>query len=254
VATLKRLISSKESSSSTAGARDDQSLPKDKRNKRKGLHLNDDTVGQMFGASSTATASNAPPSLTTTSTTSKSGGGSSSSTNSSASAAATNSLSKERRTVSTVLLRCNGIHLDFSNFQLQNAVPDTAEIADNLISLDLSHNLFSAWPVLSPFVTLLTLDLSFNQLERLPDSFGSLTNLRSLFLNSNRLEALPESITQLVHLEKLSLANNNLSELCVEIGQLVKLEVLNLSGNRLSSLPPEIVRNERNGDVHWKLW
>ena len=211
----------------------------EKRAKRKGLHFNEHSTEQIINENGTTTIITTPTKgLQSDSRTSLNSNNNSSkltsnspSSNKSNVQSSTSPLHLRERTVSTVLARCNGIHLDFSNFQLTNEVPDTAEIAENLISLDLSKNLFIRWPQLSPFVSLLTLDLSHNQLQQLPDSFGTLINLRSLFLNSNKLTRLNESITQLVQLEKLSLANNNISELCPDIGQLVKLEVLNLSGN-----------------------
>ena len=47
------------------------------------------------------------------------------------------------------------------------------------------------------------LDLSYNQLEQLPSSFGLLFHLQTLLVQHNRLRALPSTFTRLVKLEKV---------------------------------------------------
>ena len=52
------------------------------------------------------------------------------------------------------------------------------------------------------------LNLSYNQLTYLPESFGNLVGLQSLYLDSNKLTELPESFGQLVGLTRLLVSNN----------------------------------------------
>ncbi|WP_166690720.1 leucine-rich repeat domain-containing protein [Fibrivirga algicola] len=52
------------------------------------------------------------------------------------------------------------------------------------------------------------LDLRFNQIHQLPDTFGRLSNLRQLILQHNRLEQLPESLSRLADLEVVDVRNN----------------------------------------------
>lgn len=47
------------------------------------------------------------------------------------------------------------------------------------------------------------LDLSYNQLEQLPCSFGLLFHLQTLLVQHNRLRSLPATFTRLVKLEKV---------------------------------------------------
>ncbi len=76
------------------------------------------------------------------------------------------------------------------------------------------------------------LDLSFNQLESIPDSISKLTNLQDLNLESNQFRFLPESIGSLTNLKNLNLSFNNLTFLPESIGSLTNLHTLNLSFNK----------------------
>ncbi|RLN36802.1 hypothetical protein BBI17_002373 [Phytophthora kernoviae] len=106
------------------------------------------------------------------------------------------------------------------------------------------------------------LDLRYNRLEVLPDTFGNCTKLKVLRASNNALVSLPESMTglanclvdlQLAHnqlvnaphalsalhaLERLDLSFNRLETLDeLDFSQLSRLQVLRLSGNRLTELP-----------------
>lgn len=84
------------------------------------------------------------------------------------------------------------------------------------------------------------LDLSCNQLNKVPDNFGSLASLTRLDLRSNKLQALPQSIGRLSRLIYLNVSNNFLTSegLPPSMGSLTSLKTLNLGLNRLDSLPP----------------
>ncbi|KAJ8302188.1 hypothetical protein KUTeg_021175 [Tegillarca granosa] len=81
------------------------------------------------------------------------------------------------------------------------------------------------------------LDLSFNQIVGLPESFGLLFHLRTLLLRHNKLKALPNSFVHLIKLEKVDLSSNMLKELPEDIGKMEKLTKFNVSGNKLKTLP-----------------
>lgn len=83
------------------------------------------------------------------------------------------------------------------------------------------------------------LDLSRNQIQKLPDNIGNFLSLRWLDLHSNKLESVPESIGNLVGLTHLNLSNNRLisAGLPSTLGLLTSLRSLNLGMNQLDTLP-----------------
>lgn len=83
------------------------------------------------------------------------------------------------------------------------------------------------------------LDLSCNQINKLPDNFGILKSVTRLDLRSNKLQSLPDSIGHLSQLTYLNVSNNFLTSagLPPSIGSLNSLKTLNLGLNKLDSLP-----------------
>ena len=79
----------------------------------------------------------------------------------------------------------------------------------------------------------LSLNLSHNRLEKLPDIFLQLINLTCLYVNNNRLSSLPESIGYLKRLQELDLRNNQLKVLDV-VRKLPELKKLLVEGNPLT--------------------
>lgn len=84
------------------------------------------------------------------------------------------------------------------------------------------------------------LDLSCNQITKLPDNFGCLASLMRLDLRSNKLQSLPQSFGRLSQLTYLNVSNNFLTSegLPPSLGSLGNLKTLNLGLNKLDSLPP----------------
>ncbi|WP_316801549.1 protein kinase [Pedobacter frigidisoli] len=115
--------------------------------------------------------------------------------------------------------------------------------------------------------TLEYLDLSGNQLCRLPDDFGRLSKLRVFFASDNLFTSLPDVLSdcpvlsiagfksnQIEHigpaainanLKWLILTNNRITDLPSSIGDCVHLQKLMLAGNQLTALPESLV-NCRN--------
>lgn len=107
--------------------------------------------------------------------------------------------------------------------------------------------------------TLEILDLTGNQLNRLPDDFHKLHNLKILFLSDNQFDHLPAVLGQCQKLEMIGfkanqiktvagnslppktrwliLTDNQIESLPNAIGQLTRLQKLMLAGNQLKSLP-----------------
>jgi Leucine-rich repeat (LRR) protein len=86
------------------------------------------------------------------------------------------------------------------------------------------------------------LNIGYTDLEFLPCSIGSLTNLKKLRLPHNRLTSLPPEIGWLRNLQKLDLSYNQLPTLPVEIVNLSSLKWLDLKNNQLTFLP-EVIGN-----------
>ena len=80
---------------------------------------------------------------------------------------------------------------------------------------------------------ILSLNLSHNCLEKLPNTFLPLINLTCLYVNNNRLSSLPESIGCLKRLQELDLRNNQLKVLDV-VRKLPDLRKLLVEGNPLT--------------------
>ena len=84
------------------------------------------------------------------------------------------------------------------------------------------------------FHSLCKLDLSHNQLDKLPMAIGSLLSLTHLFLNDNYLSSLqPDIFRQLVNLQELDLRNNELNDFSLDITELSRLQRLSVQGNPL---------------------
>jgi small GTP-binding protein len=114
-------------------------------------------------------------------------------------------------------------------------------VGNRQIELNLSGNQLERLPEgIVELKKLTTLNLSVNQLERLPAEIGELKNLTTLFLSANQLKTLPAEIGELKNLTTLFLTRNQLERLPAEIGELKNLTDLYLSGNRLKTLPAEI--------------
>ena len=79
------------------------------------------------------------------------------------------------------------------------------------------------------------------EIEKIPESIRSLTNLPSLYLSNTQIGALPESIVNLMNLQRLDLSNTQISALPESIGNLTSLKSLYLSNTQISALPESIV-------------
>lgn len=87
---------------------------------------------------------------------------------------------------------------------------------------------------------LISLDLSFNQLQTLPPEICNLQLLQEINCACNKLQTLPASLFSMDWLAVIKANGNCLSTLPSEIGQCKSLQTLNLSENVLTSLPNEI--------------
>ena len=147
----------------------------------------------------------------------------------------------------------SGYYLDFCSI-FQHARGDYAEscllelpwaIRDSVSlyeKMDISFNRITEFPVELPLRLphLCLINLAYNELESLPESFGLLFHLKVALLNNNKLKSLPASVIHLIKLEKIDLSNNSLRTLPDDIGKMESLTRLNLINNKLKSLPASL--------------
>lgn len=132
------------------------------------------------------------------------------------------------------MLQTNNITLKAA----KNAVRVTPEDTYKLI---LTRMCLTTFPkCLVKLTHLNMLELSCNQISKLPDNIGNLASLTRLDVRSNKLQSLPQSIGRLPKLIYLNVSNNFLTSegLPPSMGALTSLKTLNLGLNQLDSLPP----------------
>jgi serine/threonine protein kinase/GTPase SAR1 family protein len=107
-----------------------------------------------------------------------------------------------------------------------------------LVELYASHNSIKTIdPGIAHLRNLRLLDLSANDLDRLPVEVFNLHNLEFLDVGSNKIGSIPSDIGQLTKLKRLHLDNNRLETLPFNLFLLENLEILELQSNQLRKLP-----------------
>jgi Leucine-rich repeat (LRR) protein len=94
------------------------------------------------------------------------------------------------------------------------------------------------------FASLITLDISNNNLHKLSDSMIHLKQLRTFIAKNNDLncKSIPKDFSRLRSLEVLNLSANNFNELPPQFTELPRLKALYLGGNAISSITG-LIRN-----------
>ncbi|KAG1707432.1 hypothetical protein DVH05_026632 [Phytophthora capsici] len=144
------------------------------------------------------------------------------------------------------------VKIDLSHNAI-SSISDEIGGLTTVISIKLTKNALQVLPEgFFQLQALTYLDLSHNHLKQdLSESFGSLIALKELVISGNKLSRLPNSITLLENLEALHIDENQLEYLPERIGNLRKLHVLNAHSNQLASLPPSFgsLENMQNLDL-----
>lgn len=105
------------------------------------------------------------------------------------------------------------------------------------------RSLTEAWPLPVCVTTHMTeLRLDGNDLQTLPSSIGTLSNLTCLSCRDNRLQAVSWRLRYLIQLRELHLSNNLLDQLPPKLGRCNQLKILNLDRNQITQLPVSIGR------------
>ena len=81
--------------------------------------------------------------------------------------------------------------------------------------------------------------MRYNNIKQLPTTMSSLTNLKELNVSFNELESVPESLCFATSLVKMNIGNNfaDMRSLPRSIGNLELLEELDISNNQIRVLP-----------------
>ncbi len=87
-------------------------------------------------------------------------------------------------------------------------------------------------------------------LKVLPPEIEQLVNLRELELSGNQLIKIPECVAKLSKLETINISGNQISEIPEWMGQLSNLTELYLSGNQISEIPSALKNLEKLGVLH----
>lgn len=126
-----------------------------------------------------------------------------------------------------------------ANDNLITSLPASVAQLSSLYRLNLYNNLLTTLPDLGEMPALWDMQISDNQIEKLPESFGSFTKLSNLSAGNNKLTELPSSFENLTKLKMLALSGNQLKSVPVSFCFLSSLEELYLMDNELSGpMPP----------------
>lgn len=103
-----------------------------------------------------------------------------------------------------------------------------------VLIVDLSHADISTNMTRCQKLTIL--DLSSNNLDKVPECLASLMNLQQLYLNDTFIDFLPANFGRLQNLKILELRDNMLNKLPKSLRRLNQLQRLDLSNNELTEI------------------
>ena len=131
--------------------------------------------------------------------------------------------------------------LNVSGNVLESLPDDLGCIGGTLLTLNVSNNNLRWLPsTLNQLVGLRYLNFSKNQLTTIPANMKGLQNLVEINGSRNVLGMIPESFGTLLNLEIISFQHNNLRNLPETIGLLTRLQHVDLQNNQLKDLPREM--------------
>ncbi|CAL8265181.1 protein flightless-1 homolog [Gadus morhua] len=137
------------------------------------------------------------------------------------------------------------LYLDLGDNKLDSLPPQMRRLV-HLQTLVLNNNplMHAQLRQLPAMVALQTLHLRNTQRTQsnMPTSLEGLTHLSDVDLSCNDLSRVPECLYTLGSLKRLNLSGNQITELSLCIDQWTQLETLNLSRNQLTSLPSAICK------------
>ncbi|XP_050429442.1 protein flightless-1 [Adelges cooleyi] len=137
------------------------------------------------------------------------------------------------------------LSLDLSNNDLQTLPPQMRRLT-NLQTLILNNNPLDHFQLRQlpsmKNLTMLHMRNTHRNLTNMPPSLESLTALTDLDLSCNQLPKVPDALYTLINLKRLNLSSNVITELSLALEVWQELEVLQLSDNELTSLPSSLCK------------
>lgn len=116
-----------------------------------------------------------------------------------------------------------------------------AKSIDEITRLDLSFCNLDELPEEIVYLKNLThLNLCGNNINSLSENLFNLKKLKSLNVSKNQLDLFPKAIFKIKSLKNLNLSSNKISSFGKKISNLINLEILDLSLNLIEDLPKEI--------------
>ena len=111
----------------------------------------------------------------------------------------------------------------------------------HLIHLYLAYNDIKFIPrSIGKLINLQVLDISNNNLIKLPTEFFNLIHLRTLFLSENKLTELSSNISKLRQLRMLDISHNTIRKIPISIGNNIRIKYLSFYDNQIDVVPDEI--------------
>ncbi len=129
-------------------------------------------------------------------------------------------------------------HLDVRYRGWTQPDPNLFTLSAKIVSLDISFNQLQTLPdEIGSLRRMKIFNCSCNRLEVIPPTIGNLRVIRELKANGNKLKSLPREIGKCSRLSTMILSENNLAHLPSSIEHCISLKVLELQNNKLKSLP-----------------
>ena len=122
-----------------------------------------------------------------------------------------------------LLLKCDKAYSGVTNF-----------FASNINIMKFEKKFFSH------FRSLIIVDLSYNNLLKIPGDLFKLNYIKELNLEHNHINYIQHQLSLLINLEILNLSNNDITQLPNSLFKLLKLQILLINYNKIKIIPIEI--------------
>lgn len=143
------------------------------------------------------------------------------------------------------------INLSYNNFSLFDNI--LLKYSTSLISIDLSHNNIIAIPdELSSFTSLKELFLNYNSIKEIPNNFSSLQSLETFEISYNQIDTLPNEIVYMNKLAFVDMSHNKIKQIPEENWDKSHIVKIDLSYNDINNIPKDLLGKSQVTRLHLK--